>query len=1015
MLKRVKLRWLCLFLVCCILCQLVLMQEVTSAIITVEADDPSLIFSDDFIGNEPQSGTTAKAGEAVPVNSGGADVYFLTGPATVNNPAEFYYNSDGVLSLSSAASNTKTNIYNSVGLNKTYMEGKSSAFVTETEFKFGTENIAQAQKNINIYARFGAEYNSSYYFRMGVLGDLSLYDIRQGEPVDAAPVATCADTTALTGGKTYTAKMVLLDRPDGRVYAALHLYDKAFPDERIKFLEHTFPAEGKLVSDTSVYGPGFGITNSKSTREFYSFKIKDLLSVRIKGEPLPGFKGDIYEYKYPVRDIVAADITVVGNIPEAATPVVALDKVNEIATVSYAGLTYTIEVNEKPAWGKVLIDSLSMSVNGIDTTVIQEGDFEVTASISNSTRTDIEKPVAIMAVYNKDNRLVACGYEELTCVLPARSDGNNITLSSVMPDVDYSGALLKFFLWEDFNNLVPLALAEYTQEDEPVNPFDDRLRAAAGVYNWGLNLESNSISKTNYPVLQGYSIVIRWSNLEPSSGSYEFEKRIGKYLMAAAAEGIYVTLKIWVGPDAPNWIYAPPYNVPLVQTEDKLNPLGGAANTRYPYYVSDKYKEVFYRLIDELGSYFYSLPPETRDRLLFIQSAEGSTGDGQCYKSAPLDEQYYISDEVWGNFRKDVWARYKKNFPDVPILVNGDANSYEQNQWIIDNLDVFAVKQGMFSHGYVVSESNFRLDKWKGWYMDAAQEGVPFISRGEMDGELFTYGWSNRNIPQSLYWSGIFALHNMLDIWNIPHQALIEYPNAYAYTFFNRYAGFHSAAKAQGAFCALHEGLNAADFEMFPASVFGGVPGDRTNQARYIAIAHAFKGYGAKMEDASAAAGGGMANRKAKGVNDAGWDIISTNYYRYLEQIAPGTGDVGVWNVDETIYGRFGRSFESGKGKTFMKFKLDDEFFRDNKKPQNVKMSVTWLDRGTGSWSLEYARLSGTVEALYITNTDSGEWRTAEVTLIGAVFNGELDGADLILRHKIGEDTIFHMLELTRI
>jgi hypothetical protein len=55
-----------------------------------------------------------------------------------------------------------------------------------------------------------------------------------------------------------------------------------------------------------------------------------------------------------------------------------------------------------------------------------------------------------------------------------------------------------------------------------------------------------------------------------------------------------------------------------------------------------------------------SLPENLRKRVLYIQSAEGSTGDGWGYKGEPLDPKYNISDEVWGDFRINAWEVLKK-------------------------------------------------------------------------------------------------------------------------------------------------------------------------------------------------------------------------------------------------------------------------------------------------------------------------------------------------------------------
>jgi hypothetical protein len=64
---------------------------------------------------------------------------------------------------------------------------------------------------------------------------------------------------------------------------------------------------------------------------------------------------------------------------------------------------------------------------------------------------------------------------------------------------------------------------------------------------------------------------------------------------------------------------------------------------------------------------------------------------------------------------------------------------------------------------------------------------------------------------------------------------------------------------------------------------------------------------------------------------------------------------------------------------------------------------VTYLDQGTGSWSIG---LPGKEGATSIQNTNSSEWRTKVVLLSGV--------AELVLKYESGEDTVFHLIEVER-
>ena len=149
-----------------------------------------------------------------------------------------------------------------------------------------------------------------------------------------------------------------------------------------------------------------------------------------------------------------------------------------------------------------------------------------------------------------------------------------------------------------------------------------------GISSWA-GWKPGQISRADCPELRSVPLILKWDSLESAPGRYAFDEEIGRPLKAAQAEGLYVTLMIWVGPACPEWIYEK--GVPLVITDRKVNALGEKTEgqKRYPYYLHPEYKNRFMGLIDAFGKYVTALPPELRERIVFVQCAEGSTGDGQ--------------------------------------------------------------------------------------------------------------------------------------------------------------------------------------------------------------------------------------------------------------------------------------------------------------------------------------------------------------------------------------------------
>lgn len=494
---------------------------------------------------------------------------------------------------------------------------------------------------------------------------------------------------------------------------------------------------------------------------------------------------------------------------------------------------------------------------------------------------------------------------------------------------------------------------------------------------------------------------------------------IGKELKMIDANNLYTWLIIWVAPFAPRWLYE--NGVPEVQMYPSVTPVGIPRDWTFQYYLDEDYTRYYHRMLTEFGLYIRNLPLHLQKRILFIQSAEGSTGDGQPYKFFPIDSKYNISVQQWGDFRIKAWEVLKNALSDEngrlikPILVNYDANREKEYNWILNNLPVIGLKNGMFSHGYHISESKERIRNWNNFKADVNDLNKEFFSRGEQDEEMFVYGWSTQNIEQGMYWSAIFATHCGLDMWNLPTQASHGYKYEDAIRFFNKYAGQHEPAKAKAAFCALRRGLDAMDTVSYPENKYG--VAERSNIDRYMNIMLAFKDYGAMQGDPEKAIGGGMVNRKREDYNDVGWGITDENYYKFLTQIDPEETSIGWWHVEpkKSIYSRFARSFDVKTNKNSLYFDLDDNFMSNSEKGK-LLIKIIWLDKGFGKWALLYdAKNNPGKEAFKVENTNTGEWLEKSIEISDAFLKNRGEkGADFILKNLSEENTIFHMMEIEK-
>ena len=537
-----------------------------------------------------------------------------------------------------------------------------------------------------------------------------------------------------------------------------------------------------------------------------------------------------------------------------------------------------------------------------------------------------------------------------------------------------------------------------------------------GIYSWA-DWDTEKVTPQSHPLIKGAPFVFKWAELEPEPGKFKFNEIIGKKLELADKSNFYTFLMIWVAPNAPRWLYD--NGVPEVQMTKTTDPLGKARQWPFQYYLDEEYIFYYHRLMTEFGKYLLSLPKNLQDRVLYVQSAEGSTGDGGPYKGDPLDSKYDITDEQWGDFRIEAWEVLKKALSNEkgelvkPILVNYDSNGEKEYNWLINNLPVIGLKNGMFSHGYHISDTKTRLEKWRNFNQKAADKGIEMFSRGEQDGEWEVYGWSTKNTEQAFYWSGIFATHCGLDMWNVPAKASAGYKHSNALIFFNKYAGQHDPKKANAAFCALRRGLDASDTISYPEHLYG--KWLRNNIDRYLNIAKAYSDYGAYQGDPEKAIGTGMLNRKRNDYNDVGWGISDGNYCRYIEQIDAEETSEGWWHIgpQESIYGRFARSIKMENGKGGIYFDVNDVFAKDCK---NVEIRLVWLDKGIGEWTVFYNADKKSDKSLFtVKNGNTGKWMEKTVLVKDARFENKGErSSDLSITTKGNETSVFHILEITK-
>lgn len=530
-----------------------------------------------------------------------------------------------------------------------------------------------------------------------------------------------------------------------------------------------------------------------------------------------------------------------------------------------------------------------------------------------------------------------------------------------------------------------------------------------------------NITPKNADLIRGRMVASHWRDLEPQKGEWNWDV-IAPRIIQATKAGKYVGMIVYVGPDSPDWIYE--NGVPKVTCPDKVNVRGGSHKARFPYfpfYLDENYREFWFNEIRTTADWVTQLPQETREKILFVQTAEGTTGDEGPYKGEPYDEKYRISGEGgtgkgWVKLKTDAWRIFRDKYttmnPPIRLLIN--SGNQQQYEAILDTLVPDACKKsGHPGHIYQYNGEKTYIAKKKKDIWSRCSNGEFRRFRSEMDET--ENGWFKENYIQNMYWLCTYDLFYGLDMLLLSGKLVEDPKYRVSLEFYNKYAGQKDPTEAIGAFSAMKDVLDAADTERFPESEYG--KAIDTNKERFEAIAKAYEKFGARNGDINHAIGGTMSNRQSKAMNDVGFDLVPGNYELFLTQIDANATSQGWWNVGpkDQPYGRFARSFDVKNGKNDMYFVLNKDFFA-KKRDKAVKVRVVYLDEGSGKWSLKYVDKNGALKtAKTTTNKNTGKWKEVTVEIKDAAFlaNGP-KGADLILSNESQENTIFHMVELMR-
>jgi|GEM_PF-4338296 hypothetical protein len=519
------------------------------------------------------------------------------------------------------------------------------------------------------------------------------------------------------------------------------------------------------------------------------------------------------------------------------------------------------------------------------------------------------------------------------------------------------------------------------------------LQAQTEVFGFSANIENTKFYQkkiTQWKQLgyTGISFNVPWCKDQSSANDYS-HAFVKEGVLLLCDSGLDVMLQLWKGDNAFNngttstlWLH--------YAGVDTFNTDGGAAGRFGPwpdYYAgnyvkyANKYDSTLIDTLKSLSDRFASV----KKHLKYIFPSYGSTGDLGAIKGIPFNSRfnhYVTPDQVWKDYTVamgDVIARcIKRTGLDVQFAIN-PAND-----------------------GSMLSE-------YANTYPDAALKHWDAVNQYPIDGETFKLNWPratwftevDETVRESPYPSdrfeavraGIFmklGLFRFMNSWDTD-------PNAGEYIrFIQKYNDQYTPALASRGFCVLAAKVDILDSIHYPVNIYGQVFDNnaqywsarkqiekttpdtfyrqqrlvrlainRRNQARITEIT---KRTGAQfLVDAWTPKPPGWYYN-----NDISW-YISENYDLNIKQVKPHETSTGKYRIDNgSIYGRATRTPVSFEGRQALYFDIDDRMITTNNR-DIIRVVVTYKDTGTAKW---FIRCYNNNRA-NITNTNSGQWRTA--------------------------------------
>lgn len=146
-------------------------------------------------------------------------------------------------------------------------------------------------------------------------------------------------------------------------------------------------------------------------------------------------------------------------------------------------------------------------------------------------------------------------------------------------------------------------------------------------------------------------------------------------------------------------------------------------------------------------------------------------------------------------------------------------------------------------------------------------------------------------------------------------------------------------------------------------------------------------------------------------------DYGNYEFWLYQNDAVPGGQTVPLWRVTSAPEGRYTRRTDQASGNPAMYFDVADRYTFGG--PQTATIRVTYLDRGTDTWELQYDDGTETNHSAgIIAKTNTNQWVTIEFNLNAILLanrqpgGGQFPGSDFRITSRGDGDETIHRVEV---